>query len=64
MIVPRYIRKGDRLGVTAPSFGVDDPLDANRFASARRKLEGMGYGIVETPNVYTTIDEEGRSSPA
>lgn len=64
MIVPRFIRKGDRLGVTAPSFGVDDPLDANRFASARRKLEGMGYGIVETPNVYTTIDEEGRSSPA
>ena len=64
MIVPRFIRPGDKLGVTAPSFGVDDPLDANRFSSARAKLAARGYDVVETPNVYTTIDEEGRSSPA
>ena len=42
MIVPRFIRKGDKLGVTAPSFGVNDPLDANRFSSAKAKLSATG----------------------
>ena len=45
MIVPRFIRPGDKLGVTAPSFGVDDPLDANRFSSARAKLAARGYDL-------------------
>ena len=63
MIIPRPIREGDSLGVTAPSFGVDDPLDAKRFASARSKLEARGYRIIETPDVYT-CDETGRSAPA
>ncbi len=63
MIVPRFIRKGDKLGVTAPSFGVNDPLDANRFASAKAILSDMGYEVVETPDVYTA-DEDGRSAPA
>lgn len=63
MIVPRPIRKGDRIGVTAPSFGVNDPLDANRFSSAKSKFSTMGYEVTETPDVYT-CDETGRSASA
>lgn len=63
MIVPRPIRKGDRIGVTAPSFGVNDPLDANRFSSAKSKFSIMGYEVTETPDVYT-CDETGRSASA
>lgn len=62
MIIPRFISAGDRLGVTAPSFGVTEPLDIRRFENAKRNLEGHGYGIVETPDVYQAIDEEGRSA--
>ena len=63
MIIPRPIRKGDTLGVTAPSFGVDDPLDAARFSNAKSKLAARGYRVRETPDVYTA-DETGRSAPA
>ena len=63
MKIPAPLRKGETIGVTAPSFGVDDPLDRNRFANARSKFESMGYRVVETPDVYT-CDETGRSAPA
>ncbi len=63
MKIPAPLRKGEAIGVTAPSFGVDDPLDRNRFANARSKFESMGYRVVETPDVYT-CDETGRSAPA
>lgn len=63
MIVPRFIRKGDTIGVTAPSFGVTAPLDVRRLSNARSNLEARGYRVLETPDVYTA-DETGRSAPA
>lgn len=60
MIIPRPIAKGDILGVTAPSFGVTEPLDIKRFENARSRLEERGYRVTETPDVHACIDEEGR----
>lgn len=62
MKIPRFLRKGDTIGVTAPSAGAAEPLDKVRFDSARRNLEDRGYRIRYTPNVFT--DDDGRSSPA
>lgn len=63
MIIPRSIKKGDYIGVTAMSSGVTDPLDVVRFNNAKRKLLDYGYNVVETPNTYTS-DNTGRSSSA
>ena len=63
MIIPRFLSKGDAVGVTAPSAGVAESTDRFRFSHARERLEARGYRVVETPNTYT-CDEQGRSSPA
>ncbi|MBQ8179656.1 MAG: LD-carboxypeptidase [Candidatus Methanomethylophilaceae archaeon] len=63
MIIPRFLSEGQRIGVTAPSFGVTDPTDKNRFDNAKSRLASMGHPVVETPDVYTA-DESGRSAPA
>lgn len=63
MIIPRFLSEGDRIGVTAPSFGVTDPTDVNRFTNAKSRLSERGYEVVETLDVYTA-DETGRSAPA
>ncbi|MBR2394764.1 MAG: hypothetical protein IKA98_04635, partial [Candidatus Methanomethylophilaceae archaeon] len=62
MKFPRFLSAGDAIGVTAPSFGVTDPTDINRFRNAIRRLEERGYRVIETPDVYTA-DETGRSAP-
>ena len=62
MIIPRFLKKGDAIGVTAPSFGVVEPTDIARFDHAKDKLLKRGYKVIETPNVHTA-DETGRSSP-
>ncbi len=63
MIIPSFLRKGDNIGVTAPSAGIIEEKDIFRFTNAKRKLVERGYGIVETPDVYM-CDDDGRSAPA
>lgn len=63
MIIPGFLRGGDAIGVTAPSAGVTEATDRRRFAHARERLEGRGYRVVETSDVYT-CDEDGRSCSA
>ena len=63
MIVPRFIRPGDTIGVTAPSYGLTDPADIRRLENAESKLGAMGYRVRETPDVRTA-DEDRRSAPA
>ncbi len=60
MRFPRPIRKGDAIGVTAPSSGITDPLDLVRQSSAVSQLGLRGYDVRMTRNVFT--DEGGRSS--
>ncbi len=62
MIIPRPLRKGECIGVTAPSFGVVEPLDIKRFEHAEEILNGKGYKVRKTSNVHIA-DETGRSSP-
>ena len=62
MIIPPFLSAGQSIGVTAPSFGVTEPLDIKRFDHAKEKLLALGYPVKETPNVHTA-DETGRSSP-
>lgn len=61
MIKPHWIKKGDIIGVTAVSDGVNDPLDRKRFYNAAKKLEVSGYGVKMTGNVFDA-DRFGRSS--
>ncbi len=63
MIIPSFLKKGDSIGITAPSAGITEELDLKRFSNAKRRLTERGYGIVDTPDVYT-CDEDGRSAPA
>lgn len=63
MKIPCFLSKGDAIGVTAPSFGVTDPLDLVRLDNAVKRLEERGYKVKETPDVRTG-DESGRSAPA
>jgi len=62
MIIPRFLKDGQTIGVTAPSFGVVEPLDIVRFDHAKEILLKKGHPVRETPNVHTA-DESGRSSP-
>ena len=62
MIIPKFLREGGTIGVTAPSYGVTDPMDIVRFDHAKEVLLSKGHPVVETPNVHTA-DQEGRSSP-
>ena len=62
MIKPPFLKTGDTIGITAPSKGVDDPLDIVRFRNAESVLKERGYGITFTPNVFTNFED--RSSPA
>ena len=36
MIIPRYLGENGTIGVTAPSFGVVEPLDILRFDNAEK----------------------------
>ena len=62
MIIPAFLKEGQTIGVTAPSFGVVEPLDIVRFEHAEEKLGKMGHPVRKTPNVHTA-DDTGRSSP-
>lgn len=63
MIRPKFLSAGDLIGVTAPSAGVSDPADVRRFENAVSNLEGRGYSVVMTPDVYSDMDGD-RSAPA
>jgi len=62
MIIPAFLKNGQTIGVTAPSFGVVEPTDIVRFKHAEEVLLEKGHPVRKTPNVHTA-DEEGRSSP-
>lgn len=60
MRYPAFLDKGDRIGVTAPSDGNSKELDCVRLDSAIDKLTQLGFPVVETPNVRTSV--RGRSA--
>lgn len=54
MIFPKYIKKGDTIGVTATSGGITNELKKKRFANAAEQLKSRGYHVIVTDNVYTS----------
>lgn len=61
MIFPKYIKKGDTIGVTATSNGITDKMKIERFNAGKANLEGVGYNVCFTDNVFTA-DHRGCSS--
>ncbi len=62
MIFPKWIQKGDKIGVTACSGGKTAPVDWIRLDHAAKQFETRGYDVLETFDVRT--EEKGRSAPA
>ena len=62
MIRPAFLRKGDMIGVTAPSAGASEPLDRVRFLHAQDMLAERGYPTLFTPNTFTDIGDERSST--
>ena len=62
MIFPKWIEKGDRIGVTACSGGKTSPVDLIRLENAAKQFRMRGYEVTETPDVRK--EEKGRSGPA
>lgn len=61
MKYPKFLQKGDTIGITAPSDGNRKEMDYQRLDLAVKKMESLGYAIRETKNVRTS-DGRGRSS--
>lgn len=52
MKYPSFLKSGDTLGVTAPSFGIH-PDDIERYEKAKQTFRSLGIEVIETPNVHT-----------
>lgn len=60
MIYPKFLEKGDTIGVTAPSDGNKKESDFVRLDYAKEQLKQKGYSVIETANVRTS--DKGRST--
>ena len=60
MKYPDKLEKGDYIGVTAISSGIDNEKDLLRFENAKKNIENLGYKVISTPNCLTSF--KGRSS--
>lgn len=52
MIYPKFLSKGDTIGVPAPSSGAYDELHCNKYKNSRKKLEEMGYNVNWSKNIF------------
>ena len=61
MIIPGFLRMGDTIGVTAPSYSAVEENDGIRFRNARKKLNEAGYGTFLTSDVFGFGEEDERA---
>ena len=52
MIIPGFLKIGDTIGVTAPSYSAIEEEDGKRFENARKKLKDAGYETILTSDVF------------
>ena len=57
MRYPRNLKKGDYIGVTAPSAGITNQVKLLRLDNIKNNFEKIGYKYLETENVRT--DNQG-----
>lgn len=62
MIYPKFLKKGDTIGVPAPSSGSYDAFNNLKIKNAIYNIEKMGYNLVISDNIYNCI--KGRSASA
>lgn len=62
MCYPENLKKGDTIGICAPSAGIVEPEKIEKLNQAIKNLENLGYKVIETESVRK--DENGRSAPA
>ena len=62
MRYPEFLKKGDCIGICAPSDGITKEEKIKRLDAAIKQLTDMGYKIIETPNVRKS--EKGKSASA
>lgn len=62
MNYPEYLKKGDLIGICAPSAGIVKPEKIEKLNIAIETLENLGYKVIETPSVR--CEESGRSASA
>ena len=62
MKYPKFIKKGDKIAVTAPSLGFYKEEQLMEYDNAIKNIENMGFGFVETENVRKC--KNGRSASA
>ncbi|MBR2744395.1 MAG: LD-carboxypeptidase [Clostridia bacterium] len=55
MIYPKFLSKGDTIGVPAPSSGAYDEFHCFKHKNSRRKLEEMGYKVQWSDNIFKSI---------
>ena len=60
MIYPKFISKGDLIGISAPSDGITDIGKVKRLDYALKNLGDKGYKVIETKSVRKSI--KGRST--
>ena len=54
MIFPKFLEKGDTIGVPAPSDGAYDELHINKHKNAKIKMEQNGYKVIQSKNIYNS----------
>lgn len=62
MRYPEFLKKGDTIGVTAPSDGNRKETDFVRLDNGKDKLKRLGFPVLETASVRKS--EKGRSADA
>ncbi len=62
MNYPEKIKKGDLIGICAPSAGISEEEKIKKLEEAENQLTELGYKIIETKSVR--LEEKGRSTSA
>ena len=60
MNYPKKLKKGDTIGICAPSGGITKEVDIKKLEYAEKNLQNMGYKIIETQSVRN--EYRGRSA--
>ncbi len=62
MNYPEFLKKGDYIGICAPSDGITKPFKIKKLEAAKEQLIEMGYHVIETESVRKS--EKGKSASA
>lgn len=62
MLYPKFLQKGNLIGVPAPSSGAYNDLYIKRFENAKLNLQKMGYNCILSENI--SVNTKARSASA